>query len=227
MRRIRLGIMGFGLIGRQLYQIATEGKRFEVPVVSDIGAPDILHHLLTRDARDPACRLVGNHLDNDVFTTRMLRTDQPREVPWDAFGVDAVVAPGGARGRGDARSAKYSAIRRSTTGVVRHHRQSLLVGLRLRIHARRQRTLSEVLIVVRQRVGILASRVRLTGAVGAPGPSSQRARIIVNIRAKRMENNHGSRCPHRRHSLDGFRRRVGVRQDLAAAYRLVAHYGWE
>ena len=91
MRRIRLGIMGFGLIGRQLYQIATEGERFEVPVVSDIGAPDILHHLLTRDARDPECRLVGNHLDNDVFTTRMLRTDQPREVPWDAFGVDAVV----------------------------------------------------------------------------------------------------------------------------------------
>ena len=59
--------------------------------MSDIGAPDILHHLLTRDARDPACSLVGNHLDNDVFKTRMLRTDQPREVPWDAFGVDAVV----------------------------------------------------------------------------------------------------------------------------------------
>lgn len=91
MRRTRLGIMVFGLIGRQLYQIATEGDRFEVPVVSDIGAPDILHHLLTRDARDPTCNLVGNQLDNDVFKTRVLRTDQPQEVPWDAFGVDAVV----------------------------------------------------------------------------------------------------------------------------------------
>ncbi len=102
MRRIRLGIMGFGLIGRQIYQLASEGDRFEVPAVSDIGAPDILHHLLTRDAREPVCSLVGNHLDNDVFSTRMLRTDQPREVPWDAFGVDAVVdATGRFRTRAD------------------------------------------------------------------------------------------------------------------------------
>jgi glyceraldehyde 3-phosphate dehydrogenase len=105
MRRIRLGIMGFGLIGRQIYQLATEGDRFEVPAVSDIGTPDILHHLLTRDAREPVCSLVGNHLDNGVFSTRMLRTDQPREVPWDAFGVDAVVdATGRFRSRADMRA---------------------------------------------------------------------------------------------------------------------------
>lgn len=91
MSRIRLGIMGFGLIGRQLYQLACASDDCEVVAVSDIGAPDILHHLLTRDDKAPPCRLVGNHLDNEKFRTRMLRTDQPREVPWDAFGVDAVV----------------------------------------------------------------------------------------------------------------------------------------
>jgi len=91
MRRIRIGIMGFGQIGRLLYQAASEGDRFEVAAVSDVGRSDILHHLLQRELRDQKCRLDGNYLDNGAFRTRMLRTDQPHEVPWDAFGVDAVV----------------------------------------------------------------------------------------------------------------------------------------
>jgi len=91
MDRIRLGIMGFGLIGRQLYQHAVEGDIFEVAAVSDVGSPEILHYLLTRDVREPPCRLEGHHLVNDKFVTRMLRSDHPLEVPWDAFGVDAVV----------------------------------------------------------------------------------------------------------------------------------------
>jgi glyceraldehyde 3-phosphate dehydrogenase (phosphorylating) len=102
MDRIRIGIMGFGHIGRQLYQLASGCDDVEVTAVSDVGAPEILHHLLTRDAKAPPTRLVGNFLDNGRFTTRMLRTDQPREVPWDAFAVDAVVdATGRFRSRAD------------------------------------------------------------------------------------------------------------------------------
>jgi glyceraldehyde 3-phosphate dehydrogenase len=89
--RIRLGIMGFGQVGRQLYQLASASDDIEVVAISDIGAPEILHYLLTRDHKAPPCHLVGNYLENVAFRTRMLRTDQPREVPWDAFGVDAVV----------------------------------------------------------------------------------------------------------------------------------------
>jgi glyceraldehyde 3-phosphate dehydrogenase len=37
------------------------------------------------------CGLSGNRLDNGRFVTRMLRTDHPREVPWDAFDTDVVV----------------------------------------------------------------------------------------------------------------------------------------
>ena len=91
MQRIRLGIMGFGAVGRQIYQLALARDDFEVPVVSDIGAPDILHHLLCRDLDEGDCALDGNHLVSARFRTRMLRTDHPREVPWDAFGVDAVI----------------------------------------------------------------------------------------------------------------------------------------
>jgi glyceraldehyde 3-phosphate dehydrogenase len=83
--------MGFGLVGRQLYQHALEGDVFEVVAVSDVGSPDILHYLLTHDVKAPECRLEHNHLVNGKFSTRMLRVDRPHEVPWDAFGVDAVI----------------------------------------------------------------------------------------------------------------------------------------
>lgn len=83
--------MGFGLIGRQLYQHALEGNAFEVAAISDVGSPEILHYLLTRDVREPECRLEHNHLVNDKFSTRMLRADRPHEIPWDAFGIDAVI----------------------------------------------------------------------------------------------------------------------------------------
>jgi glyceraldehyde 3-phosphate dehydrogenase len=95
MSRIRIGLMGFGQIGRQLYEAVHENEafadRFEIAVVSDIGQSDILHHLLQHELRDPRCRLDGNFLDNGRMRTRLLRTDQPHEVPWDAYAVDAVV----------------------------------------------------------------------------------------------------------------------------------------
>jgi glyceraldehyde 3-phosphate dehydrogenase len=83
--------MGFGLVGRQLYQHALEGDVFEVAAISDVGSPEILHYLLTRDVKEPDCRLEHNHLVNDKFSTRMLGADRPQEIPWDAFGVDAVI----------------------------------------------------------------------------------------------------------------------------------------
>ena len=102
MRPIRIGIMGFGAVGRQIYQLALERGGFDVPVVSDIGAPDILHQLLLRDLEEHECTINGNVLSNACFSTRMLRTDHPREVPWDAFAVDAVVdATGRFRTRAD------------------------------------------------------------------------------------------------------------------------------
>ena len=38
--------MGFGQVGRQIYRLALDDDRFDVVAVSDIGQPDILHHLL-------------------------------------------------------------------------------------------------------------------------------------------------------------------------------------
>jgi glyceraldehyde 3-phosphate dehydrogenase len=89
---LRLGIMGFGQIGRQLYELASHSEDIEVVAIADIGQPDILHYLLCSEVREPARhRLDGNFLVNPRFRARLMRTDTPAEMPWDIFAVDIVI----------------------------------------------------------------------------------------------------------------------------------------
>ena len=60
MQPIRLGIMGFGRVGRQLYQLAIQDKRFEVVAISDIGSAGILHNLLNKMDHDLDVKLEKN-----------------------------------------------------------------------------------------------------------------------------------------------------------------------
>jgi len=90
--KIRIGIMGLGQIGRQLYHLVLENDDIEIAAVADIGKPEILHYLLEGDAPDGLhCELRDNYLINDKFRTRMLQLARPGDVPWDVFGVDCVI----------------------------------------------------------------------------------------------------------------------------------------
>jgi len=89
---IKLGLMGFGQIGRMIYQLAQHQPDIEITAIADIGEPHILCYLLQAELNDPASfRLDGNYLVNPHYRSRMLRTDSPGEVPWDTFGVDLVI----------------------------------------------------------------------------------------------------------------------------------------
>ena len=91
-RPIRLGIMGFGQTGRQIYQLAAHSQDIEVVAIADIGAPDILHYLLCSEVSESSIfQLEGNFLVNPRFRSRMVAIDMPAEMPWDAFGVDCVI----------------------------------------------------------------------------------------------------------------------------------------
>ena len=100
MGAVRIGMMGFGQVGRQIYRLALDDARFEVVAVSDIGRPEILHHLLTKSmahqvpvtlkdnylvSHRPGCG-AGGHLK-----TRLLSADKPAEIPWDVLGADLVI----------------------------------------------------------------------------------------------------------------------------------------
>jgi len=91
-KTIRLGIMGFGQTGRQLYDLASASDDIEVVAIADIGAPDILHYLLCSEVENPERhQLQGNFLVNPRFKARLMATDLPSEMPWDIFNVDAVI----------------------------------------------------------------------------------------------------------------------------------------
>ena len=91
-RKIRVGIMGLGQIGRHLYHLALEKDDIEIVAVADIGKPEIIEYLLKSDGVDePPCKLQDNYLINEKFRTRMLQLARPEEVPWDVMNVDCVV----------------------------------------------------------------------------------------------------------------------------------------
>jgi glyceraldehyde 3-phosphate dehydrogenase len=84
--------MGFGRIGRQTYELASRSSDIDVVAIADIGKPEILHYLLTSETNNPERhRLEKNFLVNPSFSSRLTRTDQPAEMPWDLFDVDAVI----------------------------------------------------------------------------------------------------------------------------------------
>mgnify|MGYP003652738718 FL=1 len=89
---IRVGLMGFGQTGRQIYGLASRSDDIDIVAVADIGAPQILHYLLCSEESQPErFELHGNVLVCGAMRTRMMAMDLPREVPWDVFGVDVVI----------------------------------------------------------------------------------------------------------------------------------------
>ena len=91
-RPLRLGIMGFGQIGRQIYELASRSKDLEVVAIADVGKPEILHYLLSAEVEEPERHtLQGNFLVNLRSRARLMQIDRPVEMPWDIFDVDAVI----------------------------------------------------------------------------------------------------------------------------------------
>ena len=89
---IRVGIMGFGQTGRQIYELASRSEDVEVVAIADIGKPEILHYLLGAEVKEPQRHeLQGNFLANPRFRSRLVQIDRPAEMPWDVFGVDMVI----------------------------------------------------------------------------------------------------------------------------------------
>ncbi len=93
MRKVRLGIMGFGEIGRHIYRLSMEDDMFDVVAISDYGRPEILSYLLTAETRGK----VNVKLENENFIVssagraRIVTGGKPGDVPWDIFDVDVVV----------------------------------------------------------------------------------------------------------------------------------------
>ena len=93
MSKVRLGIMGFGEIGRHIYRLCMEDDIFEVVAISDYGKPDILAYLLQAEVKGKVKVTVeeGNFINSPAGRARVITGGTPGDVPWDIFDVDVVI----------------------------------------------------------------------------------------------------------------------------------------
>jgi glyceraldehyde 3-phosphate dehydrogenase len=93
---IKVGINGFGRIGRNIFRAAHElNPEVEVVAVNDIGEAGIFAHLLKHDTAlgtfGPAVRADGDEIRVNGRSVRFLSQRDPGDLPWRELGVDIVV----------------------------------------------------------------------------------------------------------------------------------------
>lgn len=92
---VKIGLVGFGRIGRNLYRIGYNNPNYQFVAISDLGEPEALHYLLMRDSvhgpMKEEARIEDNHLIFGRQKSRILKGGNPGDIPWDAFDVDVVI----------------------------------------------------------------------------------------------------------------------------------------
>jgi len=93
MSKVKLGIMGFGEIGRHIYRLCTQDDMFEVVAISDYGDPEILKYLLEVETKRNFKATIENEnfIVSDAGRARVVTGGVPGDVPWDVFDVDVVI----------------------------------------------------------------------------------------------------------------------------------------
>ena len=92
---IKVGINGFGRIGRNLLRAAINTKEIDFVAVNDITSPATLAHLLKYDSVHGAFKAdvksTEDSLVVDGKTIKVLSVKDPAQLPWKSLGVDVVV----------------------------------------------------------------------------------------------------------------------------------------
>ncbi len=97
---IRVGINGFGRIGRLVYRIASEDPAIEIVAVNDLVPADNLAYLLKYDTMHGRFRLGGKEVSASATessftingrTTRTMAEKDPAKLPWKDLGVQYVL----------------------------------------------------------------------------------------------------------------------------------------
>jgi len=92
---IRIGINGFGRIGRMVFRIMQDDPRFEVVALNDLAAPEALAHLLRYDTvagRFPhAVQVSESGFKIAGRDIRVMAERDPSALPWKDLKVDFVV----------------------------------------------------------------------------------------------------------------------------------------
>ena len=103
---VKLGIMGFGRLGRNMFRIAHDEPNVTFAAVSDLADTETLAYLLKYSTVEgdfqTELKQKGHYLLTEHQSTRVVHGSRPGDVPWDVLGVDIVIeATGAFRSRAD------------------------------------------------------------------------------------------------------------------------------
>jgi glyceraldehyde 3-phosphate dehydrogenase len=92
---IRVGVNGFGRIGRNMLRAAAGRSEFEIVAVNDLTDAAMLAHLLKYDSVHGAFRGTVVAGDSEIVVDgkriKVLSAKNPADLPWKSLGVDVVV----------------------------------------------------------------------------------------------------------------------------------------
>ena len=95
MKKIKVGINGFGRIGRAFLKVAWERPEIEVVAVNDLGSVDNMAYLLKYDTVykkwEHEIKVEGQDIIIDGKKIKVLAEKDPTKLPWKDLGVDVVV----------------------------------------------------------------------------------------------------------------------------------------
>ena len=92
---IRIGLVGFGRVGRSLFRLGYNRPGIEFAAVCDSADPQSLVYLLNNSTIEGRFKeeaaLSGNYLVAGTQKARLLSESEPGHIPWDVLGADIVI----------------------------------------------------------------------------------------------------------------------------------------
>lgn len=92
---IRIGINGFGRIGRRLFRLLSEHEQIEVVAINDIAPSNVLAHLLKYDSIHGVIKHKISTQSNSITVNSkvipVLHETTPNTIEWSVYNVDIVV----------------------------------------------------------------------------------------------------------------------------------------
>ena len=95
MTKIKIGINGFGRIGRCFFRAAFDNADVEIVGINDLGKLECLSHLLKYDSihgtynNEVSCS--EGQLTVNTAAIPVTQSRDPREIPWTKWGADIVI----------------------------------------------------------------------------------------------------------------------------------------
>src|SRR5215475_9242876 len=92
---IKVGINGFGGIGRNIFRVTIDDNDLDVVAVNDITDPKTLAYLLKHDTvlgnLKANVSAAGEGISVDGQSVRVFKEKDPAKIDWPSLGVDLVV----------------------------------------------------------------------------------------------------------------------------------------